>query len=739
MPQAKPTLRRPKAANDDTPVKLEPDTSAAFDYMRRLDQNGLHMLLAFDDSGPVTTIEGTLAKDSERFEAFIRRHNGRHGRSIYVTMNEPVAGLDKKPSDQEIARIRAVAIDIDFKADPAVDEIDRGNRIDDLLDDESREDASLAVRTGDTGGVQIYYLLETPIACDEKTREMAREISRTAAVKFGGDKTFDPSRIMRLPGTVNYPTAAKRKAGRVPFIAKIVRKSKVRFTLPELQEHFPVDPNAVGKARARGKLRKEDQQSLQELEYADEATDGNELALARELIAEKVEDDAVFAALWRNAKGNASETMLGGLGQALGRLLAGEIPDRVASTVVAEWLAKHAKEQNQNDRFVAKAMTQYRKGASQASASEAFGVVDDSDDDAPKSKKTIKPFNLEYEHEAAKLYTPEEYLIENVIPAKGVGILYGQSQTKKSFAAVDMGFHLTTGRNWFGLATKKTGAAMWVGEGDLRGRIKGWRKFHDHDGEAFATFADELNIFDDPPNELMKRFKQLCADYLAATGMPLGIVFIDTAIKASIGANELEARDVSKILRILEVIGQECKIVIALIAHAGKDFGRGIRGSSAWETNTDFIVAFYNDSFEVKKLKDGRIGTSFRILTKKVQIGRYKDGRPATTLVVLPGDRIDSRKAEREARLVGAQLEVFDAIQQITDETGEPATNEAARKMVNAARAARGNKPIPDETFRAAKHKLIKNGHLADFEGRSAVPNFTPAVTDPPNEDDDIV
>ncbi|WP_444791358.1 phage/plasmid primase, P4 family [Roseinatronobacter sp. NSM] len=67
--------------------------------------------------------------------------------------------------------------------------------------------------------------------------------------RLGGDSVSDPSRIMRLPGTVNWPDEGKRAAGQVPALAKFVTQTGVRHPVSafgtEGGEHVPAAPAAV--------------------------------------------------------------------------------------------------------------------------------------------------------------------------------------------------------------------------------------------------------------------------------------------------------------------------------------------------------------------------------------------------------------------------------------------------------------------------------------------------------------
>jgi AAA domain-containing protein len=81
------------------------------------------------------------------------------------------------------------------------------------------------------------------------------------------------------------------------------------------------------------------------------------------------------------------------------------------------------------------------------SASTAPGTVDDLIKAALKGgKQTKKRFTpmpwKNIEHDAK-----DEWLVKRIIPTRGVGILYGQSMTFKSFVALHIGFCIATGQS----------------------------------------------------------------------------------------------------------------------------------------------------------------------------------------------------------------------------------------------------------------------------------------------------
>jgi hypothetical protein len=72
------------------------------------------------------------------------------------------------------------------------------------------------------GGYNAYWQLDEPVHVNGNITEL--EIANKKLIAdFGGDKgTYNLDRILRLPGTINYPSKTKIKRGRVPIEARLV-------------------------------------------------------------------------------------------------------------------------------------------------------------------------------------------------------------------------------------------------------------------------------------------------------------------------------------------------------------------------------------------------------------------------------------------------------------------------------------------------------------------------------------
>lgn len=162
------------------------------------------------------------------------------GRNIYWTTNRCHAGVTDKPSKKEILWARFAHVDIDPPKDGSF--FDKSAVIRDL--EACRLPPSAIVDSGN--GVQALWML------DEDTDDLERveAINRAIAQRFAGDSGHNIDKLLRMPGTVNYPNAAKLRRGCVPVVSQLVSRYPDRLnSLDELEGSFPLAAAPAAHAR----------------------------------------------------------------------------------------------------------------------------------------------------------------------------------------------------------------------------------------------------------------------------------------------------------------------------------------------------------------------------------------------------------------------------------------------------------------------------------------------------------
>lgn len=136
--------------------------------------------------------------------------------NVYFMMNPPIGHLTKKAKKEHVKELAWLHVDLDAKG-----EGDQSAALKAILDKLNGfyPPPSAAVMSG--GGFQAFWRLKEAVflggdldACAE-VEAYNIQLSNV----LGGDHCHNVDRIMRLPGTVNYPDAAKLRRGRVPVLA----------------------------------------------------------------------------------------------------------------------------------------------------------------------------------------------------------------------------------------------------------------------------------------------------------------------------------------------------------------------------------------------------------------------------------------------------------------------------------------------------------------------------------------
>ena len=180
-----------------------------------------------------------FGSDVEGAVEYIVRQN-EAGFNAYFTFNIPTGDCGVKPSKAQIVALRGLHVDID--APKNGEPFDKGA----VLAAVRADRPTFVVDSG--GGVHAYWLFDQPIAATPDTVATVEALNRALIAKFNGDPAAsNVDRVMRVPGTGNWPDAKKRAAGRRPSLAKVMfaDTAGARPSLAQLQGYFaPATPTA---------------------------------------------------------------------------------------------------------------------------------------------------------------------------------------------------------------------------------------------------------------------------------------------------------------------------------------------------------------------------------------------------------------------------------------------------------------------------------------------------------------
>lgn len=213
-------------------MSLSPRPDAILAFLRRVRTSGFHVLVCIEpDSGGIET-RAFAERETDQATSWAAEWNSR-GRNVYWTVNGVSRPLASKPSRADIETMDWLHVDVDAeRGRPLEDEL---LRIATLTSEgglpRGVPPPTLVVASG--GGRQAFWRLEQPVEIGGRPEayEDAKRWNQQLEVLFGGDHCHNVDRIMRLPGTVNWPNAKKAAAGRTPVLAEVVEWRDVAYPL----------------------------------------------------------------------------------------------------------------------------------------------------------------------------------------------------------------------------------------------------------------------------------------------------------------------------------------------------------------------------------------------------------------------------------------------------------------------------------------------------------------------------
>lgn len=287
-------------------------------------------------------------------------------------------------------------------------------------------------------------------------------------------------------------------------------------------------------------------------------------------------------------------------------------------------------------------------------------------------------------------------LVKGVIPDAAFGIIYGAPGAGKSFIAIDLGFHLAQGRAWRGRKVKQRDVYYVAAEGALgvRKRARAYAMHHGVDAATpFYTRERAVNLY--AKNGWVK-----AAEDINELG-GRGVIIVDTLSRSIPGVEENSAKDMSQVIENCHALGRATACMVIVIAHAGKDAERGVRGSSALRAAADFELSVTRHletqwrCVKVTKAKDDIDGTEFGFTLTSVEVGTDEDGEAVYSAVAVASDERPVEGIERPRSAAAAKaLDAYTELAEFTEDgwvSVEAVIDRALEGQENNGRHARAN------------------------------------------------
>ena len=277
----------------------------------------------------------------------------------------------------------------------------------------------------------------------------------------------------------------------------------------------------------------------------------------------------------------------------------------------------------------------------------------------------IEKLKLIFGDQLGEEYEPPNELVEGLLTMTSLTVLYGDSNSGKTFFALSLAAAVARGEPCYGRKVDP-GLVLYLASeapGSIRSRMQALKRFYGCDLRRLAMVPVPLNFYSGDGDVLdvlnvVRAIEEL-------RGEPVRLIIGDTLARMSAGANENSGEDMGPVMARFDRLSQHTGAAVMIIHHSGKDQARGARGWSG-------IRAHIDTEIEVTEVEDERTAsvTKQRELPSKgadipfkleiVEMGTTKFGAPATTCVAVPDDAPRQKKTDKKESKVEANRKLFE-------------------------------------------------------------------------------
>lgn len=647
---------------------MQLNTKKAVAFLKTLFPGKLVNIVAIDPFTEVVTAI-TRPVDDTAIASFIDRHNSRA--NVYYSVNTPTDDApDKKLKKEHIKEINGVFID----ADPikGKDFQEERKRLHELAKTLAKDSNPPTVITDSGGGIQAFWMLDKPVPVNDDTRMEYEALGRGLAQQYNTDKVQNIDRIMRLPYTLNIP--GPKKKGREATLARSSKISTYRY--PALSFITPLEADDADNEIDYSKLKIEDvKQPLQgdlldkfeklrkrnkkvddlwtlSVDHKEGDRSARDFTLAKELKGEGFSLEEVAVVLWNYPQGKVQSV----------KYPVREIIrcyDRSGSDVepVSQELID----------FIAKQVNPLM-------AARAAGKPIEEDLNRTGRFRSVKLSKMDWKKSGKAIY--RNFIYENAIT-----VIYGRSNTGKSFAATEVAGHIALGRPWNGMEFEPAqvpGVLYICAEAGQSFGIRGQALMRrlGVDDLPFHVITEAPTFTKEDKSDakaIVEEIGRIEEEY----NVKIGLVVVDT-LAVTFQGDENTSSKMGDYINNMKYIQHHADTGVLIVHHSGKDQAAGARGSSALQAATDTEIEVtstkrgekHERKIEVKKQRTGKSGMVVKFGLWVIELGKDDRGKLIDSCYVVLesdtefGDVFDDGSGDlsENARATIAALKFYDAI-----------------------------------------------------------------------------
>lgn len=228
--------------------------------------------------------------------------------------------------------------------------------------------------------------------------------------------------------------------------------------------------------------------------------------------------------------------------------------------------------------------------------------------------------------------------IRDLIPERGLCMLWGAPGSGKTFLALDMACAIARGIPWLGRRVRPGLVVYWAAEGHLRVRLDAYMRAH----EVGPDDLRRLRVVQAAGDLLDAGQLEEFVAMLRELDETVAQVVVDTTNRAMPGADENSPEDMGALIAACKQIEEVTGCHVLLVHHSGKDAARGSRGHSSLHGAVDAELSVRKDgsvrTLSAEKVRDGDTGPVAVLKLAVVDLGAARDHDPDAE----PDERITS-------------------------------------------------------------------------------------------------
>ncbi len=251
---------------------------------------------------------------------------------------------------------------------------------------------------------------------------------------------------------------------------------------------------------------------------------------------------------------------------------------------------------------------------------------------------------------------PQTWLVKGVIPQTGMGIVYGDSGSGKTFITIDLALSIARGLTWQSCRVKYPTGVLYVsaeGGGAMSSRLRAYAKHHDTDLSAlpFGVVTVGLNLRGGDDRKVIDGCYEM-----RSRGVPIGLIVLDTLNRTMGGGDENSSQDMGAYLDAVARVVEKTGAFVLVVHHSGKDAKKGARGHSslraAVDTELEVKAEGATQILKVTKSRDGLTGIEYLYKREVVVVATDDELEPITSCVAIPlgSSDVGSRKRKPSGR-----------------------------------------------------------------------------------------